>query len=103
MPITEDELWFTLKDMVKGKTPRPNGVIVEFFLCKWSVIGKKYMKMIQKSIVNGSFPLGVTRGLITILHKGGEKKQLSNWRPITLFNVMYKVLRRHSGCECNQC
>jgi hypothetical protein len=49
------------------------------------------MKMIQNSIVDNSFPLGVTRGFITLLHKGGKKKQLFNQRPIALFNVTYKI------------
>jgi hypothetical protein len=38
-PITKEELWSILKAMVKGKAPRPNGVIVEFFLvCGWSYV-----------------------------------------------------------------
>jgi hypothetical protein len=77
-PIIEEELWSILEAMTKGKAPRLEGVIVEFFLCMWSIISKEYMKMIQNSIMNGNFPLGVTKGLITLLHKGGKKKQLSN-------------------------
>jgi hypothetical protein len=72
--VTKEELWFTLKAMAKGKALGPNGVIVEFFFCMWLVISKEYMKMIQDFIVNENFPLGVTKGLITHLHKGGEKK-----------------------------
>jgi hypothetical protein len=93
-PITEKELWSILEVMVKGKALRPDGLIVEFFFCMWSIIGKEYMKMIQDSIVNNNFPLWVTRGLITLLHKGGKKKQLFNWKPITLFNVTYKIFAK---------
>jgi len=77
-PIIKEELWFALEAMVKGKAPELDGVIVEFFLCKWPIIGKEYMKMIKNCIVNDSFPLGLTRGLIKLLHKGGEKKKLPN-------------------------
>jgi hypothetical protein len=48
--------------MAKGKAPRPDGVIVEFFLYMWLVIGKEYMKMIQDSIVKGNFLLGLQEG-----------------------------------------
>jgi hypothetical protein len=89
-PIIEEELWSILEAMVKGKTPGPNGVIMEFFFYMWSITCKEYMKMIQDSIVNGNDLLSVMRRLITLLHKGGKKKQLSNWKPITLLNVTYK-------------
>lgn len=46
VPIIEEELWFSLEAMVKGKAPRPNGVIVEFFLCMWPIISKEYTKII---------------------------------------------------------
>jgi hypothetical protein len=68
-PIIKEELWNALEAMAKGKARRSNGVIVEFFLCMWPVISKKYTKMIQGSIVKGSFPPRVMRGLITLLHK----------------------------------
>jgi len=94
VPITKEELWFTLEAMVKGKAPRSNGVIVEFSFCMWPIIGKEYTKMIQDSFVKGNFPPRVTRRLITFLHKGGKKKQLFNWRPITLLNVTYKIFAK---------
>jgi hypothetical protein len=46
MPITEEELWSTLKAMAKGKALGPNGVIMKFFLCMWLVISKEYTTMI---------------------------------------------------------
>jgi hypothetical protein len=64
--------------MVKGKTPRLDGVVTKFFLNMWSIIGKEYIKMVQTSILIRHFPPRITKGLITLLHKGGERKQLSN-------------------------
>jgi hypothetical protein len=62
--------------MVKGKTMGLDGVVMKFFLNMWSIIGKEYTKMVQTTILRRYFPLGVTKGLITLLHKGGERKQL---------------------------
>jgi hypothetical protein len=39
--------------------------------------------------LNEVFFLGVTQSLATLIHKGGEKKALSNWQPIILSNVIY--------------
>jgi hypothetical protein len=41
-------------------------------------------------IVREALPSGVTEGLIALLHKGGLRESLNNWRPITLLNVSYK-------------
>ncbi len=62
VPIIEEELWSTLNAMAKGKAPRPNGVIVEFFLYMWLVMGQKYTKMIQDSIMNDIFFLRLQKG-----------------------------------------
>jgi hypothetical protein len=90
--LFKPELRLALEAMAKGKAPRPNGIIVEFFLSMWLVIGhQEYTKMIHDAILNDYFPHNVTRGLITLLHKGGERKHLSNWRPITLLNVSHTI------------
>ncbi len=40
--MTESELHKALKAMAKEKAPRPDGVIVKFFLSMWNVIGRDY-------------------------------------------------------------
>jgi hypothetical protein len=80
--------------MAKGKALGPNGIIVEFFLSMWLVIGREYTKMIHDAILNDYIPRIVVRSLITLLHKGGERKHLSNWRPITLLNVSYNFFAK---------
>lgn len=47
--------------------------------------------MAQTSIQHGSLPAWVNRGLIALLHKGGNREELANWRPISLLNVAYKI------------
>jgi hypothetical protein len=47
--------------------------------------------MICNSLTEGSFPKGVTKGLITLIPKNGDLKSLNNWRSITLLNVAYKI------------
>jgi hypothetical protein len=77
-PIIADELHLALDAIAKGKTSRLDGVVMDFFLDMWSIIGKEYTEMVQTSILRRHFPLGVTKGLITLLHRGRERKQLSN-------------------------
>jgi exonuclease III len=93
-PLTLAELSKALKDMARGKSPGPDGVITELFQCLWPVLGEEYLQMLQDSVGRGTLPPGVTDGLITLLHKGGSRSLLNNWRPITLLNVSYKLFAK---------
>jgi hypothetical protein len=42
------------------------GLIVEFY---WEVIGSDFHEMIQEAVRLGRLPTGVTKGLISLLHK----------------------------------
>jgi hypothetical protein len=50
--------------------------------------------MINDSIQRGCFPESMNHGLIALLHKGGEREGLGNWRPITLLNNSYKIVAK---------
>lgn len=47
--------------------------------------------MIVEALSNRHFPAGATQGLIALLFKSDVLTKLTNWRPITLLNVAYKV------------
>ena len=34
------------------------------------------------------------RGIITVVHKGGDRNNLGNWRPISLLNTDYKIFSK---------
>ena len=45
--------------------------------------------------VNSSMLLpGVNQGLITLLFKGGEKEDITNWHPKCLLSVAYKIIAK---------
>jgi hypothetical protein len=50
--------------------------------------------MLQKAIVSRTLPLGITKGLIVLLHKGGGCNTFNNWCPIILLNVYYKLFAK---------
>ena len=50
--------------------------------------------MVQKSVKDGGFPNGVTKGLIILLPKCSDLHLLNNWRPITLLNISYKIFAK---------
>lgn len=93
-PVSLAELSKAVKEMAVGKAPGPDGVIMEFFKLHWDLIKHDYLKMITEATASGNLPPVVTRGLIALLHKGDIRSRLTNWRPITLLNVGYKVFAK---------
>lgn len=93
-PITLEELSFVLAKMAMEKLLGSDSVLVEFYKCLWPTIGPEYHKMLYDAISCSSFPKGVNEGLIVLLHKGGARDSLNNWRPITLLNVSYKLFAK---------
>jgi hypothetical protein len=47
--------------------------------------------MIYETIKKDKLPKGVTKDLIILIYNTMDKENLSNWRPIRLLNVTYKV------------
>lgn len=90
-PITRGELSAALTDMTANKAPGKDGLTAEFFKKFWPLISEDYTNMITDAIVADRFPNGVTCGVLTLLHKGGNRNLLTNWRPIALLNVSYKI------------
>ena len=90
-PITIQELQQALADMKTGKSPGPDGIILEFYRIFWDLIEEEYLQMIRDGISKGELPFGVTQGTIALLYKGGIRQALTNWRPITLLNISYKI------------
>ena len=92
--ISQDELLAAAKAMAKQRAPSPDGVGVEFFLFYWDLLGGEFTNLIKYSLISGALPQGMTRGLIFLLFKAGEREKLGNWRPLTLLNVTYKMLAK---------
>lgn len=70
-PMTATELDSALAGMAVGMAPGTNGVILEFYRTFWPVIRDDFLIMLNQSIVNGHMPPEMTKGAISLLHKGG--------------------------------
>jgi hypothetical protein len=93
-PIRMEELDVALKGMPSGKASGPTGVLTEFYKQYWSLIKQDYLEMVHTAVRLDHFPPGVTRGMISLLHKNRERSKLTNWRSITLLNVAYKLFAK---------
>ena len=92
--ITERELAAVVRDMAKGKAPGHDGLPIEFFQRLWPTIGVDFHKMLIGSMEKRNLHDGVTKGLISLIPKDGDAKDLNHWRPITLLPVIYKIFAK---------
>lgn len=98
--LSEDELYFAVKNMNKHKSPGSDGLPAEFFICFWSPLGKMYTNVVNTCFSNGMLSDSQRSGLITLFRKDQEKAEyMQNCRPISLLNVDYKIV---SKAQCNR-
>jgi hypothetical protein len=83
-PISMKELHVTSISMVKGKSPRPNGVVVEFYTFFWEVIRNEFFKTIETIVKRGCLPNRMNKRLIVVLHKLVRKNILEICAPLFL-------------------
>lgn len=88
------EICKTLRDMASGKSPDPNGVLTEFYVKFWDLIGADFTEMIREAIVQGSILSGLNHGVIIQLPKEVDLELISHWRLITLLNTSYEIMAK---------
>ena len=77
-----------------GKSPGEDGFTVEFYKHFFGLFGQEFLDSVNAAYAYDENELSISqrRGVITLIPKeDANLKDLSNWRPITLLNVDYKI------------
>ena len=90
--LTMKECLAALKGMVRGSAPGVDGFPMEFYLAFWDILGRDLVSVLNFAHELGHMSPSQCRGLITLLHKGDERSNSSNWRPISLLNVVLTAM-----------
>ena len=89
--LTVEECREALNGMDTGKSPGVDGLTAEFYLAFWAVLAEDLVEVLNYGFQNGQLSVSQRRGLLSLIFKKGEKKDLKNWRPISLLCVDYKI------------
>jgi hypothetical protein len=90
-PFTMDEVKKAIFEMEHNKAPGPDGFPAEFYQVFWEVI-KEDLLLLFHEFHKGDLPLfSLSFGIITLLPKQKEAKQIQQFRPICLLNVSFKI------------
>ena len=92
--FTRDEVEATLKQMHPTKTPGPDGMSAIFFQKYWDVVGNDIMRMVLNVLNSNMSIVDINRTNITLIPKINSPSKLSDFRPISLCNVVYKLVSK---------
>ena len=79
--------------MESNKTPGTDGLTSEFYRYFWNAVNKYMVDSFNYGLQHGSLSISQRQGIISLTpqKKNKNAEYLTNWRPISLLNVDYKI------------
>lgn len=88
------EIELALRDMHPSKAPGPNGAQAMFYQTYWGIVGEETTKVYLEILNEKGDTRHINKTLITLIPKLHSPKRMSDFRPISLCNVVYKLIAK---------
>uniref|UniRef100_A0A8I6X7Y2 Reverse transcriptase domain-containing protein n=1 Tax=Hordeum vulgare subsp. vulgare TaxID=112509 RepID=A0A8I6X7Y2_HORVV len=98
-PFTEEEVSNALFQIGPLKAPGTDGFPARFYQRNWAALKTEITAAVMEFFASGSMPEGVNDTAIVLIPKVPHPKELKEFRPISLCNVIYKLV---SKCLVNR-
>jgi hypothetical protein len=98
-PFTDDEISNALFQIGPLKAPGPDGLPARFFQRNWILMEEDISSAVKAFFSEGRMPESVNDSAIVLIPKVQHPETLKEYRPISLCNVLYKVV---SKCLVNR-
>ena len=80
---------------MKGlKSPGPDGIAAIFYQKNWNTVCPSLVEFVNSALTNATFPVQLARAHVALIPKGTNPETIQNFRPISLLNVIYKLLTK---------
>lgn len=86
-----------LKQMGPSKAPRPDGMAPLFFQSYWPCVGKSISIVVINVLNIGIFTPYLNHTFISLIPKKKNYMKVADFRPISLCNVIYKLIAKVIG------
>ena len=93
-PFEAQEIKDALFSMHPDKAPRPDGMNPGFFQNYWDVVSDDVTAACLFNLNNGVMPSGLNSTSIVLVPKVNSPERMSDLRPISLCNVIYKIMAK---------
>ena len=89
-----NEVETALKQMSPLKSPGPDGITPIFCQHYWSLVGSDVVDDILYFLNSGNLPPSLCHSFITLIPKINNPEYISQYRPISLSNVLYRIFSK---------
>ena len=91
--ITEEEVGRSLTNTRNNLSPGHGGYSGDFYKVFWYYLKTIVVNAIREIYISGELPVTLRLGVIALIPKGNKDQRIiSNWRPLTLLETMYKLI-----------
>lgn len=95
----EKEIYDAVCSIGDDKAPGPDGLTARFYKSYWNIIGEDVIKEARDFFLTSYMKPSINQTNICMIPKHTNAKTLSDYRPIALCNVLYKII---SKCLVNR-
>jgi hypothetical protein len=93
-PYTSDEVRIALFQMHPSKAPGSDGMSSFFFQKYWHIVGDSVSTAVLSVLNSGKLLRKTNLTYISLIPKKKNPEKMSDYRPISLCNVLYKILSK---------
>ena len=92
--FTREEVVSALKQLHPSKSPGPNGMSALFFQKYWNIVGTNVSNMVLNFLNSGMSLSDINKTNIALVPKTNNPQKMTEFRPISLCNVVYKLVSK---------
>ncbi len=90
--ITIQECEDAIGKIKANRSPGEDGIPIEFYKTFWADINIFLISVYNESFEKQKLPNSMRKSIVTLIHKKGDRADISNYRPISLTNLDYRIL-----------
>lgn len=93
-PFCKEEIFDALQQMAPQKAPGPDGLPALFYQKFWGKVGTDIVNVVLEILNGGDLEVEWNQTQITLVPKTKKPKRMTEFRPISLCNVHYKLISK---------
>eukprot|EP00253_Pinus_taeda_P013015 PITA_13015 len=83
-----------IRSMPNDKAPGPDGFTINFYKACWSIIKQEVWEVVEDTRHSGTILKSINSTFLALIPKVEEAKTPDKFRPISLCNVIYKIISK---------